>query len=156
MPSCCINRQTKFSNLITVNYQDYSAPQGEGVIYPFEEKKPAGVNPAMFNPQSTSLSMDTSWQLNDNYTLENSIIYSDIGVLRHVPTVGRGNVDIDGRSLLIEPRLKFISDNQGVFGFVGLHLSSIDQDEFIDIRDSTYDDSTTNIALFGEANIALE
>ena len=99
--------------------------------------------------------MDTSWQLNDNYTLGNSIIYSDIGVLRHTPTVGRGNVDIDGSSLLIEPRVKFTSDNQEVFGFVGIHYSNIEQDEFIDIRDSTYEDSTTNIALFGEANIAL-
>ena len=43
VPSCCIKPSDKFSNLITVNYQDYSAPQGEGVIYPFEEKIPAEV-----------------------------------------------------------------------------------------------------------------
>jgi outer membrane receptor protein involved in Fe transport len=145
----------EFSNLITVNYQDYLAPQGEGVSYPFEERQPQDINPAVFNPQSTSFSMNTSWQLDDNYTLENSIVYSDRGVLRHSPNVGRGNADIDGSSLLIEPRLKFNSDNQSVFGFVGLHVSSIEQDEFIDIFNNTYEDSTTNIALFGEANIAL-
>ena len=144
-----------FSNLITVNYQDYSGPQAEGVAYPFKEKKPAYISPAVFNPESTNISMETSWQLNDNYTLENSIIYSDFTVIRHEANVGRGNADIDSNSLILEPRLKFTTDNQDVFGFVGLHYSQIEQDEFIDIGNSSYEDSTSNIALFGEANIAL-
>lgn len=142
-----------FSHLITVNHQDHFGPQAEGVVRPFEDKVPDSPNTAIFNPRSTGVSMESSWVMDDTYTLENSVHYADINVKRRVPTVGRGNADIDTKTLLIEPRLKFELDN--LYGFVGLHYYNADQDEFIDIFNSSYDDQTRSVAIFGETSFAL-
>lgn len=141
------------SHLITLSHHDYLGPQAEGVVRPFEDKQPDSVHPAEFNPRNTSAGLESSWKLNNTFTLENTLIYADSDVERSVPTVGRGNATIETKSLLIEPRVKFATDQQD--GFVGLHFYDADQDEFIDIRNSYYDDSTRNIAIFGETRVDL-
>lgn len=143
-----------FSHLITLNHNDHLGVQGEHVAYPFSDKRASTATAAMFNPKSTSLVMDTNWVLNDDFTFENTLIYSDIDVKRTVEAIGTGNVDIDASSWLWEPRLRFTGSDE-FYGFIGFHTYVSDRDEFIDIRDSSYEDETRNYALFGEAVWAL-
>ncbi len=142
------------SNLITINHHDYRGPQGEQLAQPFEDKIADSIQPATFQPEDSSITMETDWAINERYTLENTLVYSDIDVKRTVPTIGRGNVNIDTREILLEPRLLF-SANDNVSGFIGLYYFDADQDEFIDIRNNTYKDTIQTSAIFGEASIAL-
>lgn len=143
-----------FSNLITLTHNDYLGVQGEYYRRPFEQKISDTPTAAMFNPESTSLGMETNWKLNDSFTFENTFIYSDIDVTRTVVPIGGGNATIDTKTILWEPRLRYTgSDN--FTGFIGFHAYDAEQDEYIDIFNSSYEDSTRNIALFGEGTYSL-
>ena len=139
-----------FKSLTTFTYYDYQGPQGEQVVYPFEDEVPQVAQTAIFNPDGKSVSNETTFILNDSYTLENTFVYSDNHVDRFVNVSGTGMVEIDNTDILIEPRLRY-TGSESFTGFIGVHYFDEDQDEFIDIRNSSYDDSTTTMAVFGEA-----
>lgn len=144
-----------FSNLITLSHSDYLGVQGENLSRPFSDKQASTPTAAMFNPKNTSLAMETNWVLNDSFTFENTLVYSDLDVTRTVADQGRGNAKIETETMLWEPRIRY-TGSDSFYGFVGLHAFAADQDEFIDIQNSEYEDTTRNVALFGEGTFELD
>ena len=141
-----------FKSLLTVNYLDYLGPQAESVSRPFDELQPSSANMPTFNPRSLSAVMETSYKINSHYTMESTLSGADLRVQRRAPA-GQGNVSISGYEMRGEPRLRFALLDGKLNGFGGLHFFKTHQDEFIDIQNSTYDDSTTTMSAFGEATL---
>lgn len=143
-----------FRTLLTLNHSDFTNPQVEAVGRPFEDLISPFVDP-VFNPRTTSGIVDTSWILNDNFTLENTLSLTDLRVTRSSP-IGQGNVLIEGNEFVAEPRLRFNALDDRLSGLTGVYLFHSEQDESIDFGgDNRYDDSTTTMALFGEATLTV-
>lgn len=144
-----------FTNLLTVSYLDYLAPQTETVGRPFEDENPATPDMPTFNPRSLSGVMETTWKVDKDYTLENTLSLTDVRVQRRSPA-GEGNAIIEGYEIREEPRLRFSLLGGVLNGFGGLHYFQADQDEFIDFGgDNSFDDSTRTMAAFGEGTLTV-
>jgi iron complex outermembrane recepter protein len=144
-----------FSALVTVNHTDTSGPQAEFVRRPFEDHVGSDPNMAIFAPRATSGTIDTTWDLSDNITLETTASLSDTHVERHAAP-GFGNVELDGREYVVEPRVRFFGLDGRLNGVGGVYLFRASQDEEIDFPAfGTFDDRTTTVAAFGEATYAI-
>ncbi|MGK2741853.1 TonB-dependent receptor domain-containing protein [Tepidicaulis sp. LMO-SS28] len=145
----------EWRTLLTVNHSDVRGPQVESVRRPFDEH--ASGTPAMptFNPSATSLTLDTSWQAFDLLGLELTGSYTDTQIVRRAPA-GTGNAEINGKELMLEPRLRFESSDGRLTGIAGVYYFHADQEEAIDFpAPSTFDDETETVAAFGEATYAV-
>lgn len=144
-----------FSTLLTFTHTDYSGPQTEWVRQPFDAHNSSYPPMPVFRPQSTGGIIDSSWQINENLTLEGTASVTDLRVNRYARE-GEGNVEINGLEVVGEPRLRFSALNGRLTGISGIYVFDADQDEFIDFPvDGTFDDSTTTAAVFGEATYSL-
>lgn len=143
-----------FRTLLTVNHADFTNPQVEAVGRPFDALISPFTDP-VFNPRTTSGILDTSWKLNDNFTVENILSITELHVTRTAP-IGEGNVIIDGEEFVAEPHLLFKGLDGRLSGLAGVYLFHSSQDESIDFGgDNRYDDSTTTVALFSEATYTV-
>src|SRR3546814_2321082 len=69
---------------------------------------------------------------------------------------GDGNVRIDGKEYVIEPRLRFEGLDGRLRGFGSFYWFRADQDEWIDVfGGGNFDDRTTTAAVFGEATLSV-
>jgi len=144
-----------FYALMTVNHSDFSGPQTEFVSRPFGDHVSSTPEMPIFAPRSTSGTIDTAWAFSDNFTLEATASMSDIHVERIAPP-GTGNVELDGREYVAEPRLRFSGFDDRLNGLAGVYLFEASQDEFIDFpAPGNFDDSTSTVAAFGEATYAV-
>lgn len=144
-----------FRGLLTLNHTDYEGPQAEYVKRPFEDNQPYSINVATFNPRTTSGILETTWELNDRLTFENHFALTDLSIRRH-SAPGTGNVEIDGREAMLEPRLAFNALDHRLSGFAGYYGLRAKQDEFIDLAGGNrYNDRTQTDAVFGEATLAV-
>ncbi len=94
-----------FKSTITINHTDYSAPQSEFVERPFDEREASFPDMPVFNPKSTAGIIDTSWEVNETWTLENTTSIADIDIRRKALD-GDGNAQIDGTEIVTEPRVR--------------------------------------------------
>lgn len=145
-----------FRTMLTLNHTDYEGPAAEYVKRPFEDGVAYGPQVATFNPRTTSGIVDTTWEMTDALTLENRFSLTDISVRRHVPPAS-GNVEIDGREAVLEPRLRFTAPDQRLTGFGGYYGLRAKQNEYIDLYGGNrFDDKTETNAVFGEATLAID
>jgi len=145
----------EWRTLITVNHSDHIGPQVEYVRRPFNDHISGTPDIATFNPRTTSVVLDTEWQAFDLMGLELTASYADTEVVRRA-LPGNGNVQIDGKELTLEPRVRFASDDGRLSGVGGIYYFHAEQDESIDFPSpSTFDDETETVAAFGEATYAV-
>lgn len=145
-----------FSTLFTINYSKTTSPQAESVKWPEAGLVTANpTNTPAFEPRTVSGIADTTWMLNDTFTLENTFSYTDLAVRRRA-SPGNGYVEVDGYETLAEPRLRFEGMDGRLKGLGGLHVFHASQDEFFLFQGSHYfKDLTTTFATFGEATYAV-
>lgn len=141
--------------LFTLNHTDFKGPQGEYVYAPFENGVPQNAYVATFNPRSTAGILEASWEIDENLTLENVFSLTDIQAIRH-STPGTGNLTINGREGVLEPRVRFSAFDHRLKGFGGYYGLRAHQHEHIDLfGGNDFADKTATDALFGEATLSL-
>jgi outer membrane receptor protein involved in Fe transport len=144
-----------FSSMLTLNYTNAEGPQGEYVLRPFGAGLAQSPQVATFNPRTFSGILESTWDINDSLMLQNRIAATDFTVLRHAPP-NRGNVRIDGREYMLEPRLHFSGLDDRLNGFGGYYGLRSKQREYIDMAGgNNYIDKTMTHAVFGEATYSL-
>lgn len=137
--------------LLTLNHVEGAAPQSNDVLHPYDEHIAAYPDMPVFGANANGGIADLSWRFSDVWSLDGTFSATDLRVRRWA-TAGAGNAEINAREYVAEPRLKFAFDRLN--GFIGLHLFSNHQDEWIDsIGGGTFDDKTLTTALFGEATL---
>lgn len=144
-----------FSTLLTLNYMKHTGPQVEAVKRPFKDKVTNTPDMPVFVPRTLSGIAETSWEVNENFTFENTLAWTDVLVKRKAAP-GWGIAEIDGRDLLAEPRLRFNGFDGRLKGVAGVYAFDTKQDEWIDFPVvNTYDDKTRTWAVFGEATVSV-
>lgn len=144
-----------FSSMLTLNYTNAEGPQGEYVAQPFGAGISQTPQVATFNPRTFSGILESTWDINDSLMLQNRIAATDFTVLRHAPP-NSGNVRIDGREYVLEPRLHFSAFDGDLNGFGGYYGLRAKQREYIDLAGgNNYIDKTVTHAVFGEATYSL-
>lgn len=162
-----------FTSLLTVNHSYYSAPQGEWA-YRVSDAVPAFDIPpgrfdtangfieayptyeARFNPQVTSATLGTTWEINSAVTFESTIAYADMKT-RRMSKEGDGNLVINAEEIMIEPRVRITGFDGRLTALAGVYYFDNSQDEYIDFGFAAgpYDDDTTTRAVFAELVYAL-
>lgn len=144
-----------FSSTITVAHSNNLSPQTEGVARPARDHEPSFPAMPTFSTESTGGVFDTTWQINDNWALENTTSVTGVDIERKaVP--GDGNATIDAVEVVSEPRVRFTGFDGRFNALGGIYVFNNEQDEFIDLLGGgTFDDGTTTFALFGESTITL-
>ncbi len=144
-----------FTTLVTVNHASFEGPQTESLERPFGEHRASSPFMPVFEPTSTSVIFDTTWKRSDRLSFENTLSYTGVRIERKAEP-GDGNALIDGRELVIEPRVRFAGWGGRLKGFGGLYVFNAHQDETIDLfGGGAFDDKTTTVAGFGEATMTL-
>jgi len=136
--------------LLTVSHIDAYAPQSNSVVRPFGEHEAAYPPQPRFGTKATNGILDTTWDINQAFSLQTILSAADIKVTRKA-LPGDGNAEIDISEYVAEPRLSMTLLDQQLEGFVGVHVFRSSQDEYIDLfGGGTFDDSTDTDAVFGE------
>lgn len=144
-----------FSSTITLAHSNYRAPQTEGVLRPAKDHESSYPFMPIFNPESTGGIIDTTWEINDNWALENTTSVTGIDVRRKA-LPGDGNVDLDSLEIMSEPRVRFTGLDGRLNALGGVYVFNNEQDEFIDsLGGGNFEDSTTTVALFGESTLTV-
>lgn len=144
-----------FRALITFNHADIHAPQGNEVVRPFGEHRASFARMPRFGTRSDGLILDADWRINDAFTFDLLVSATDLEVTRDADP-GTGNVEIDGKEYVVEPRLHFDLADGRLTGFLGTHHFRADQDEGIDLfGGGVFEDETTTDAVFGEVTWAF-
>jgi iron complex outermembrane recepter protein len=144
-----------FSSTITLAHSNQQGPQTEGVDRPAKDHETSFPFMPMFNPESTGGIVDTKWQINDSWTLENTTSITSIDIARKA-LPGDGNVDLDALEIMSEPRVRFTGLDGRLNALGGVYVFNNEQDEFIDsLGGGSFDDSTTTVALFGEGTLTV-
>ncbi|HWA51259.1 MAG TPA: TonB-dependent receptor [Dongiaceae bacterium] len=139
-----------FKATFTLNHNEYTAPQTESVERPFDEYEAAFPDMPVFNPSTTTGVLDASWQINDNWAVENTTSVSGVDIQRKALD-GDGNAEIDALEIVSEPRVRFtgLDGNLKILG--GVYVFHNEQDEVIDLfGGGAFDDSTDTVAVFSE------
>lgn len=144
-----------FSTKLTISHTEQEAPQSEDVGRPFGDHDVSYPQMPKFVPRATTGILDTTWMFADGLTFENKLALTDTKVER-VAATGDGNVEIDGKEYVVEPRLRFEAFDGRLSGFGSLYYFHADQDEWIDVfGGGSFDDRTTTKAIFGELTLAV-
>jgi iron complex outermembrane receptor protein len=144
-----------FATTLTLAHSDYQAPQVESVRRPVEDHETNFPFMPIFNPRSTGGIMDSSWQIDDTWTIENTLSVTDIDIARKA-LPGDGNATVDAFEIVEEPRVRFTGLDGRLNVLGGFYLFNNQQDEFLDlIGGGTFDDSTETYAVFSEATLTV-
>ncbi|MBU2869854.1 TonB-dependent receptor [Colwellia sp. E2M01] len=140
--------------LLTVSHTDYTSPNSEIIVKPFEERESNFPNQPVHNPKTTAVSADFDTQLSEalHFTLSTST--TELAFKRHaVP--GSSNATINSRDIIVEPRLHYTQESG--FSIVGgLHFFKADQDETIEYwGGQAFKDKSDTIAAYTEGLIPL-
>ncbi|WP_439817681.1 TonB-dependent receptor domain-containing protein [Zavarzinia sp. CC-PAN008] len=145
-----------FTTLLTVTHSDATSPQTSGTTRPFEDHTNLGSFQPQFQETTTGGIARSSWEINDQFTLENTFTYTSVGVIRRAPGIGGGKVDIDGDEILVEPLLRYNLAGGTVRGIAAVHYFHNEQTEdFLFFVPSVFEDETNTYAVFGQADISL-
>ncbi|UCZ57324.1 TonB-dependent receptor [Desulfurispirillum indicum] len=145
-----------FSTMLSIAHFDSRAPQNEALIPPpehqgarFDPRRPVQEN------ESTSGIWDLSWELSDQLSFENKLVFTDFANYRRVAE-GLPSADSEGTELQIEPLLRFNHAGDRLRGLAGARYFRGSQDEFVNLfGGSTFDDKTTTTSVFAEVVYAL-
>jgi outer membrane receptor protein involved in Fe transport len=135
--------------LVTLTHLDAFAPQSMDVARPFQDHIAAYPLMPRFQTRSDAAVADLSFGIADGISLTMLGIYTDFRIKRFAALLD-GNALIDGKEWSVEPRLRFGSPDDTVSGFIAGLVYRTDQNEEIDIFDSSFKDSTDTNAVFGE------
>jgi len=139
-----------FSTLLTVQHSAYQGPQTESVSHPKGDHEAAFPDMPMFNPKSTGGTAETTWEINDNWTLEGTLSITDVDIERKA-LPGDGNAQIDALEIVGEPRVRFTGLDGDLTVLTGFYAFNSRQDEKIDLLGGgTFDDKTDTYAVFTE------
>lgn len=145
----------RFSTLLTVNHATSRGPQTEGVLRPFGEQVSSYPMMPVFEPSSTGAVVESRWTLNGSVSYEHTVAFTDVHVERKA-LPGDGNATIDGRELVVEPRVRFSTAGMRVQGFGGVYYFRGSQDEAIDLfGGGAFEDRTDTVAAFSEVVVAV-
>ena len=145
----------RFSTLLTFNHAVSKGPQTESVLRPFGDRASSYPQMPVFEPTTTSAVVESRWTLNGAIAYEHTVAFTDLRVERKaVP--GDGNATIDGRELVVEPRVRFSAAGARLQGVGGLYYFRGRQDEAIDLfGGGAFDDRTDTVAGFGELVLSM-
>lgn len=144
-----------FSALLTLNHLDAHAPQSGEVIRPFDQFQASYPSMPRFGTRANGGIIDLGWAPGEQVGFDAIVSYTDLHVTRDA-LPGDGNVELDARELVVEPRMTLSLLDTRLSGFVGLHFFHSEQDEYIDMfGGGTFDDSTATDAVFAELTYAL-
>ena len=138
------------SSTVTIHHTDYTAPQSEFAERPFDDREASFPDMPVFNPSSTAGIIDTSWEVNETWTLENTTSVTGIDVQRKA-LPGDGNAQIDGLEIVTEPRVQLTALDGDLKILGGIYFFHNEQHETIDLfGGGDFDDETTTAAVFTE------
>lgn len=139
-----------FSTLLTIQHAAYQGPQTESVSHPKGDHDAAFPDMPMFNPKSTGGTAATSWEINENWTIENTLSITDVDIERKA-LPGDGNAHIDAFEIVGEPRVRFTGLDGDLTILTGFYAFNGRQDETIDLLGGgAFDDKTDTYAVFTE------
>ena len=140
-----------FLTRLTINHVDAKTPQNEALSDPaaarYTPERP------IFKTKTTSAIWDVEWDLSDQLSFENKVIYTKYrndreGAL-HVNGIP---ANVKGHEWQIEPILRFNAFDYQLRGMVGLFYFTGKQDEYVKLmrQHNYFDDRTKTKAIFGE------
>lgn len=139
--------------MLNVSHTEYSGPNGEIVVQPFEDRRSNFPQQPRHEPSTTSVALDYSQNLNDKWRVQLNLSTTDFNFKR-TAVPGTSSATIDTREYVIEPRLHY--QDGGVTGIVGLYAYQARQDEFIEfIGGQNFDDETDTLAAYAEGVVPL-
>jgi outer membrane receptor protein involved in Fe transport len=142
-----------FKALLTVSYTKEVGPQTESLGRPYREQNTSFPAMTTFAPSTTAGILETSYEVNENFTLENTTSLADLNVWREAEPSG-GNMKINGTEVATEQRLRFKGLEGRLAGVTGIYFYRETQHDKIDIGPAEFDDKTTTAAGFGEATLS--
>lgn len=139
--------------LLTLSHREYSGPNGEIVVYPFEDRNSNFPQQPRHEPKYTSLAADYSLPLNSDWQFQLNTSATDFNFTRTaVPNTSSATVDTSEYTL--EPQLRYKKD--GVQAVTGLYYYRARQDEFIEfLGGQNFDDQADTVAAYAEGIISL-
>lgn len=144
-----------FKAKLTVSHLDSRSPQNEAKM----ASNLAPNAPSRFRPvikrKTTSGILNTTWEANDNLSVENTLIYTDFST-RRLTEAQSPRADIDAKEFEFEPMLRFKTDSEALSGIFGLRYFHAKQDEFVNIFGGSYfDDKTETASAYGSLTYTL-
>lgn len=140
--------------LVTITHTNYTSPNSEIIVQPFEDKASNFPNQPVHNPKTTSATADFETELSDamRFTFNTSTTKFEF---KRIAAPNSSNATIDTREIIAEPRL-YYQANSGFSIVSGLHYYQADQDEFIEFwGGQNFKDKSETIALYSEGVIPL-
>jgi outer membrane receptor protein involved in Fe transport len=145
--------QRDSSLLVTLAHKEYSGPNGEIIVRPFESRNSNFPNQPRHEPKYSSLIGDYSLSLNDQWRFQLVASATDFDFTR-TAVPGTSSATVDTREASVEPQLHYIND--GVKVVTGLYYFRARQDEFIEfLGGQNFDDQTDTLAAYAEGVIPL-
>ena len=140
--------------LMTLSHTDYTAPNSEIIIQPFEDKVSNFQEQPVHNPKTTSLAFDFDTELSDTIRLNVNMSATDFSFKRSTAPGGSA-ATVDTDEFVIEPRLYYQSDS-GLSTVAGLYYYHADQDESIEfISEQNFKDKSETLAAYYEGLVPL-
>lgn len=140
--------------LLTLSHTDYTAPNSEIIVQPFEDRVSNFPNQPVHNPKTTSVVADfeNEWSDTIRFTLNTST--TDL-TFKRTAAPNSSNATIDTQDVVIEPRVHYRA-NSGFSVVGGLYYYQADQDETIEIfGGQTFTDKSKTIAMYSEGLVPL-
>lgn len=148
----------ELSTKLTFSYYMSQEPQVEFVVPPFDNPRAGLAEIPGFESRVFSVGHDISFDLTDNLTLSNRLIYADVANERF-SAAGQGNGTIEQSEITEELNLTFSALDGKLTGIVGASVFLSDVDDSIDLSGflgiSASTDKRTSLGFFGEATYAL-
>lgn len=140
--------------LLTLSHTDYTAPNSQIIVQPFEDKLSNFPQQPVHNPKTTSFSADFETELSDSTRLTLSASVTDFDFKRRAAP-NSSNATIDTNEVVIEPRIYYETDS-GFSSVSGLYYYQANQDEFIEILGAqNFTDESDSIAAYSEGVLPL-
>lgn len=140
--------------LLTLSHTDYTSPNSQIIVKPYEDKISNFPNQPVHNPKTTSVAADFGTELSDTmrFTLSTSTTKFKF---KRIAAPNSSNATIDTRDIIVEPRIYYTTD-AGFSMVSGLHYYQADQDEFIEFfSGQNFKDKSKTVAAYTEGLIAL-
>lgn len=135
--------------LLALSHTDYTSPNSEIIVKPYDEKLSNFPNQPVHNPKTTSVAVDFETELSDTlrFTLSTSTTKLKF---KRIAAPNSSNATIETNDVVVEPRLYYTGDT-GFSMVSGLYYYQADQDEFIEFfGGQNFKDKSSTIAAYTE------
>lgn len=139
--------------LLTLSHKEYSGPNGEIIVRPFDARNSNFPAQPRHEPKYTSLIGDYSQSLNDQWQFQliSSATHFDF---TRTAVPGTSSATVETQEYALEPRVNYTHD--GVKLVTGLYYYRARQDEFIEfLGGQNFDDHTDTLAAYVEGVLPL-